>query len=300
MEKYVVLEKQVGETPLSCLENWRAEQIASSRLNLELADVPMAYAGRLDPMASGKLLVLLGDECKKQKNYHGLDKEYLVEVLFGVSSDSGDVLGIVTEEGAPQVSEADLRRTLATFIGLTTFPYPKFSSKTVQGKPLHTWTVEGRLNEIEIPTYTATIYRIKLESLITKTRAQVYHEASAKIETIPPVTDPRKALGNDFRRPDVRAAWKAFQEARTCTKHHPTPSSPRSDLGLEGVSTANNQFSIATIRVTGSAGLYMRTLAEEIAKRLNTSALAYSIHRSKIGNFQQLPFTTGGFWLNTY
>ena len=56
MKKFVTLEKAVGETPLSALERHRGE-------HPELLGIPMAYAGRLDPMASGKLLVLIGDEC---------------------------------------------------------------------------------------------------------------------------------------------------------------------------------------------------------------------------------------------
>jgi tRNA U55 pseudouridine synthase TruB len=40
------------------------------------------------PMASGKLLVLLGEECKHQENYHSLDKEYEFSVLLGIGSDT--------------------------------------------------------------------------------------------------------------------------------------------------------------------------------------------------------------------
>mgnify|MGYP001558770480 FL=1 len=34
------------------------------------------------------------DECKNQKKYTDLDKEYEIEVLLGIASDTGDVLGI--------------------------------------------------------------------------------------------------------------------------------------------------------------------------------------------------------------
>ena len=64
MKKWVVKEKQIGETPLEVAENYRKEAELA-------ADVSIAYAGRLDPMASGKVLLLLGDECKKQKDYFG-------------------------------------------------------------------------------------------------------------------------------------------------------------------------------------------------------------------------------------
>lgn len=271
MPPYLVFDKAVGQTPLDVLEDFKAE-------HPEYQHVPLAYAGRLDPMASGKLLVLVGEECKRQTDYHALDKEYTVEILFGVASDSGDVLGLTQEtDTLPNISDTQLTKLFPSLRGPISLPYPKFSSKTVQGKPLHTWTVEDRIDEIEIPTYTATIYSLALESLRTKTRAQVYADVSAKIETIPPVTDPKKALGNDFRRPEVRASWKVFAES----------------------GTPDDEFSIATIRCVGGSGLYMRTLAEVIAKKLNTSALAYSIHRTTIGRYQVLPFGFG-IWRQRY
>ena len=89
-EKAVFVNKQPGETPLEALARYRA-----TRPDL-VATTPMTYAGRLDPMASGTLLVLVGDECKNKDAYLGLDKEYEIEVLFGISTDTQDALGIAT------------------------------------------------------------------------------------------------------------------------------------------------------------------------------------------------------------
>lgn len=259
MQKYAVIEKKVGETPLAALERYR-------RKHPELLGVSAAYAGRLDPMASGKLLVLIGDECKKQKKYHALDKEYEFSALFGASSDTGDVLGRVTAEGgAPQVREAHLRRSARKLRGAITLPYPHFSSKTVEGKPLHVWTLENRLDEIEIPTYTATIYSLTLLKIEHKTGEAIAKEALAKIETIPKVTDASKALGRDFRRDDVRSDWRAF-----CERH------------------GSDTYTIAHFRCISSSGLYMRSLAEIIAKEFETRGLAYSIHRTKIGTYRNV------------
>lgn len=257
MRKYVVLDKKVGETPLVCAEKWRQE-------NDEYQNVPLAYAGRLDPMASGQLLVLIGDECKKQTEYHGLDKEYEFSVLFGISSDTADVLGrLNTELVPPRVYEADLRTLAKSLVGETSLPYPHFSSKTVQGKPLHTWTLEGRLNEIEIPEAITTIYTFEFLSLQTIPRAEIAATALEKIETIPPVTEARKALGNDFRRNDVRQDWHKVKDNAQLP----------------------HAYQIATFSCTASSGTYMRTLAEVLAKQSGTIGLAWHIHRTQIGNY---------------
>lgn len=271
MQKYVVLDKLVGETPLTCVEFWREEQMGLYR------NIPLAYAGRLDPMASGKLLILIGDECKNQGQYHELDKEYEFEVLFGIRSDSGDVLGIVEACSIPTITTTAIKVVLKKMIGTVSLPYPHFSSKTVQGKPLHTWTLEGRLDEIEVPHRHSEIYSLTLLGTHSISKNTLYETVSEKVEKIPPVTDPRKSLGNDFRRPEVRQAWKLLCDSPT----------------------AANEFLIAKFRCTASSGTYMRTLAEVIARELGTCGLAYSIHRTKIGHYQKLPLKTG-FWRKTY
>ena len=259
MEKYVILEKAVGETPLSCAEAFRATRP-------DLIGVPLSYAGRLDPMASGKLLVLIGEECKNQSNYHNLDKEYEFSVLFGISSDTQDVLGrLDTEKITPKLSSEDIRAVIKTLIGSLTVPYPLFSAKTVLGKPLHMWTLEGRLNEIEIPTRTSTIYELELTGVKTLTRSEVAKQALEKIEKIPEVTDPRKALGNDFRRVDVRSDWKKIAEYNTLPE----------------------LYTVASFRCVASSGSYMRTLATIIAEKLDTTGLAWSIHRTQVGTYNK-------------
>jgi len=239
----------------------------------------MSYAGRLDPMASGKLLILLGEECKNQTAYRALDKEYEFEVLFGVCSDTADVLGRLTSSTSSDlvltIQEVD--KVVQNMIGEVDLPYPHFSSKTVQGKALHTWAVEGRIDEIEIPTKKSIIHSMKCTGVYTQTRKEVYTYATTKIETIPPVTELRKAIGNDFRRVDVRKDWQEFIES----------------------GSPEDTFYIAKFTCIASSGTYMRTLSEVIAKELGTCGLAYSIHRTKIGTYKKIPLL-GGFWSKNY
>ncbi len=267
MKKYVVLEKQVGQTPLQCLELYRAD-------HPELQNIKMTYEGRLDPMASGKLLVLIGEECKHQMQYRNLDKEYEFEVLFGIGSDTGDVLGRLTEGNRTAISFVDCCAVAQNLTGETELPYPHFSSKTIEGKPLHTWTLEDRLDEIEIPTKKSIIHSLRCTGIFTQTRAEVHDYATTKIETIPPVTELRKSIGNDFRRKDVHKDWQQFLK----------------------IGSPDDTFYIVKFTCIASSGTYMRTLSEVITKEFDTYGLAYSIHRTKIGTYKNLPLL-GGFWI---
>ncbi|MDC1205601.1 hypothetical protein N8083_02015 [Candidatus Pacebacteria bacterium] len=277
-QDFLIVEKEVGETPLQSLEKARSEAGISP-------NTPLAYAGRLDPMASGKLLILVGDECKKQEKYHNLDKEYEFEVLFGIGSDTGDVLGLIESCDSSKISAERITDVTKKLTGIIELPYPHFSSKTVQGKPLHIWTLEGRINEIEIPTKKSEIYKLALLEVRTLVRTSIYTHVSKKIETIPKVTEASKALGNDFRRPLVRESWKNWLGNQN----------PKVTLG-RGNSHVSDTYQIAKFRCVASSGTYMRTLSEVIAGELGTCGLAYSIHRTKIGKYKKLPLNFGFWW----
>jgi tRNA U55 pseudouridine synthase TruB len=123
--------------------------------------------------------------------------------------------------------------------------------------------MEGRLNEITIPTRTSHLYQISLDDFRTTTRSELVEIARTKIALLPTVTDPRKALGNDFRRPEVLASWDKLNEQ-----------------GLP-----EDVFYLCDLTVTCSSGTYMRTLAEIIAEKLGTTGLALKIARTKIGHY---------------
>ena len=269
MKRYIVIEKQVGETPLSAMEAWRARADLSH-------EIPLAYAGRLDPIASGKLLILIGDECKRQEQYHAFDKEYTFEILFGFSSDTGDVLGIADAAAAhPEPHAPELHRALRTFLGTHPFRYPRFSAKTVRGIPLHEWTLRGDLPDSEVPTYNATVKSIRLDSIRKETGADILKNMLDRIDLIPPVTDPRKMLGADFRRGKIIPRWRTLLD------------------------NSEINYTIATITATVGSGTYIRSLAPAIAEALGTYGLAYSIHRTKIGTYFPLPLGAG-IWLKTF
>jgi len=256
-KKYVVLDKKAGETPLALLNRFRAE-------NSWVGDKKLTYAGRLDPMASGKMIVLIGDECKNKEKYLAFDKEYEFEVLFGFSSDTGDILGLVESGGGlppDAVNEEDLRSAAEKLVGEITLPYPAFSSKTVRGKPLFAWALEGRLGEIEIPRRKSVVYRLEFVGLRTVPKDNLRAEIFEKIAKFNPTPGGKRDgfLGKDFRKREVLDSWEAALNE-----------------------TEEKEFKIAKFVCACSSGTYMRTLAVGLGKALGVKFLAFSIHRTKI------------------
>jgi tRNA pseudouridine55 synthase len=232
-------DKNIGETPLECLERARLEQGIA-------ADAPMTYAGRLDPMAEGKLLLLVGDECKDKERYLGLDKEYEVEVLFGIATDTGDALGLAVlnkEARANSVDTVDLSK----YVGKFTQAYPAYSSKTVNGKQLHELARADELPD-EMPTKEVEIYSIDLLGKGSVTAAELKTRILGNINLVK----------GDFRQDEIRNRW--------------------ADI----LNEPPRKFETIKIRVKCSSGTYMRSLAERIGKDVEMGAFALSIKRTKI------------------
>lgn len=254
---YVLLYKEVGQTPLEAITAWKAT-------NPAYASIPASYAGRLDPMAEGTLLVLLGEECKRQEKYRGLDKEYEIEVLLDFSTDTGDVLGMpVYADNETLPSPAELKSVLKEQIGTKSVAYPAFSSKTVEGKPLFLYALEGTLDSIEIPRHNETIYSIKQQSLSEILSEELHTRIQSMLFKAPRSDEPSKELGADFRQDEMRAKWSSlFGEI------------------------PERSYTVLTLSVACASGTYMRTLAERIGADLGTSGLCLSIKRTRIGKLR--------------
>ncbi len=270
MRRFVVLDKKVGETPLAAIRTWKIR-------NQKYTDVPVCYAGRLDPMACGKLLVLLGDECKQQRAYMDLDKEYEIEVLLDMGSDTGDVLGI--PEYADKETLVDtgiLTDALYRERGAHMRAYPTFSSKTVNGKPLFLHALEGTLSHIKIPKHVERIYRIQHQGSYIISDTELEARVSKFLDLVPRTDEPSKRLGEDFRVDAVRVHWKSlFKIVHT------------------------RSFAVLRLKITCASGTYMRSLAGRIGVSLHSKAFALSIKRTKMGKY--IPMWGGaGFWIRTY
>ncbi len=268
--KRAVIEKEIGETPLAALTKWKKE-------HSEYETLPASYAGRLDPMASGKLLMLFGDECRKQKRYTGLDKEYEIEVLLDVGSDTGDVLGVVSYADKETIpTESALAAALLKERGAHLVAYPVFSSKTVNGTPLFLHALTGTLGTIEIPKHIERFYRIEHRGTDAYARETLKKRIHDLLLRAPKTNESSKRLGEDFRIDAVRASWeRAFGAA------------PARD------------FTVVRLRVVSGSGAYMRSLAGRIGETLGTKALALSIRRTKIGKYVSIG-DRFGFWSRSY
>ena len=183
--------KNVGETPLECLERIRIEYGKSK-------DIPMTYAGRLDPMAEGLLIILVGDDCKDKEKYLRMDKEYEVEILFGVSTDSFDSLGLITETEKKSFDSIDFNKYKGKFIQ----QYPRYSSKIIS------MLEKGGEMPEEMPTKEVEIYSIEQIGSKAVSCSKIYEIVNQNISKVK----------GDFRQKEILDKWKDFYDKNGIVK----------------------------------------------------------------------------------
>jgi tRNA pseudouridine(55) synthase len=241
-----LLYKQLGETPNQCLTRFKMA-------NQEFFSVPMTYAGRLDPLAEGLLLVLSGDTIYEKDTYLDLKKTYEFEMLWGFSTDTLDVLGVVSNKEISVPTTLEIKKSLETFLGKFEQKYPIFSSKPVQGKPLFLWAREGKLAEIEIPSHEVEVFEIGHISRKTIKGSDLLNEVKVKI----------KSVIGDFRQKEILNKWMEIL-----------------------INNTDKEFTIDRISISVSSGFYVRKFVSDLAETFDAIATTYYIKRNQVGDFK--------------
>ena len=122
----------------------------------------IGHAGTLDPLASGILIVCIGEMTKFVNFLTRENKTYLAEVSLGIKTDSGDMDGRVIERSKRIPSRLALEKKLKSFVGVIDQKPPIYSSLKYKGKPYRYYATKGI--EIEIKSRKVTIHSISLES----------------------------------------------------------------------------------------------------------------------------------------
>ena len=96
----------------------------------------IGHTGTLDPDAEGVLPVCLGKATKVCELLTDKDKEYQAVLLLGQETDTQDISGNVLNEVEVQVSEAEVREAVASFVGSYQQVPPMYSALKVNGQKL--------------------------------------------------------------------------------------------------------------------------------------------------------------------
>lgn len=240
------LYKNLGETPRERLERLRVQKP-------HYAHEVLSYAGRLDPMAEGVMLCLVGSANRRREQYLDLGKDYTLDVLFGFATDTYDVLGRVIETGdAGGLARKEIETGLNEFRGDVRQEYPPYSSKTVEGKSLFAWARGNALASLVLPARTVNIYHIDLVEIYKVKESMLLSYIETGVGKV----------NGDFRQEEIIRVWKRHLQTN-----------------------GEREFPCATIKIECSSGTYMRSIANKLGQELGVPALALHILRTRVGEY---------------
>jgi len=207
----------------------------------------ICYIGRLDPLASGLVCFLVGDECISSRNRLHSDKTYCFNLILGISTDTGDALGLIQKMIAVDLGAVGVADIVKKYNNYTyEQEYPMYSSYEIRvgglKKPLWYFAKNG-IPIDKIPTHSITIHQLEPTgepALITS--------ASYFIEQISKIDEQKSRLRKD----EVIAQYRAL--------------GPISLVSIPLIAKVNG-------------GTYIRRLCQDIGAEYGIPAMADSIER---------------------
>lgn len=134
------------------------------RVRRALNQRSVGHAGTLDPLATGVLVVAVGEGTKLVSYLQSADKRYRVRIALGAETDSLDADGEVTATAeVPSFDEEDVERALKPFIGCHSQKAPRISAIKVGGRPLHQRARRGE--DVEAPAREVELYEATVEAV---------------------------------------------------------------------------------------------------------------------------------------
>ena len=284
-------------------------------------NLKVGHAGTLDPLATGVLLVCIGNACKRARELQDHDKEYIADIRFGATTPSYDLEKDVDRRFPYEHITVDaIQEALKGFLGPQEQIAPLFSAKSVDG--VRAYEMARKLYKAhschsEQPCHSER----SEESLFDATALETLHRSRIVISELellsfyPEGTDVPKSvatLGNKrglcpllspaafspstFLLSQKPGYGRAPDGALLATHEEGSRSDDWGTLVPAGSSTASNRINVsdtsalglpeAVIRIACSKGTYIRAFARDLGEALGSGAHLSRLVRSRSGDYR--------------
>lgn len=120
----------------------------------------IGHTGTLDPLATGVLVIMVGEATKISELLTATYKEYIAEMIFGIKTDTLDITGTVLEDKNSILSEEKIQNTLKKMTKIYYQEVPIYSAIKVKGKKLYEYAREKE--KVELPKKEVHIKKLEL------------------------------------------------------------------------------------------------------------------------------------------
>lgn len=218
----------------------------------ELHQTKATHTGTLDPLAEGVVVVLTGEDRFHKLQYSNWKKTYQFEITFGLSTDSHDLLGKITEQTDKLPDLPILNQQLKDWFqrhqGTTLQTVPAFSARRLAGKS--SFQLAKSKQAIPPKQEQITLFSSVIED-------QQYQNMAAVSQT---ALDAIAQVTGSFRQTELEAQWQQLAADQQLLPNF-------------------------TITVTTSKRTYIRGLVRDIGNDLGFPAVTSRLIRTKNGPY---------------
>lgn len=211
------------------------------------------HTGTLDPMAEGVLVVLSGEDRFLKSDVTWSTKEYIFEVLLGISTDTHDLLGLITQQSNKRVEGIKAKVTDWTHqvSGKYLQTIPAFSARRINGT-----------SSFDIAKQDISQLELKTEEVTINTLERVSVQEGKLISLLQDKVNAIRSIRGDFRQKNIYTQWRTLLDE----------SEPQLHQTLR-------------FKLNCSKRVYVRGLVRDLGEYLNIPAVTLSITRTKNGPF---------------
>ncbi|AET39009.1 pseudouridine synthase PUS4 Ecym_3532 [Eremothecium cymbalariae DBVPG len=245
-----------------------------------VSQIKMGHGGTLDPMASGVMVIGIGNGTKKLAEYlSGTVKVYEAEALFGVSTTSGDVEGdILSQNSVKHLNIEDLKSIQDKFVGLLKQTPPIYAALKMNGKPLYEYAREGIPLPKAIEPREVNVYELKLcsDCLSTDHGYNILRPASDEVKST--ISKLNANLSEDTLYFSKEYCEKQGWEDQCARVGPPIMLTEEEREVMEKLGNSY-RAPLLHFKTKVSSGTYIRSLISDIGKAMKTSSYMVKLIR---------------------
>ena len=206
----------------------------------------VGHGGTLDPLATGVLPIAIGEATKLCGRMLDASKIYEFTIGFGTETETLDVEGAVTETSDHRPTLSDIEAVLPQFTGPIEQIPPKYSALKIDGKRAYDLARAGV--EVEMKLRGVTIFSLAISSL-------------------------KRSFGEGDRAEGVVEGPNS------------AVAPPLANAGPPPHASHREEITEITLTANVSKGTYIRSLARDIARALDTVGHVTMLRRTRAGPF---------------
>lgn len=229
-------------------------------------NLKVGHAGTLDPLATGVLLVCIGNATKRAEELQRQDKEYIAGVTFGATTPSYDLEKDIDRTFATDgITEDSVLNTLKKFIGEQEQIAPLFSAKSVDGV---------RAYEIARKLYKKGEVLTDRTELLDSQAAELIRTAHIRIEDLELLSFDSNGITRYA--PSMIPDYSGMSEDEI-------QRAKDKDSRINVADISNLSLPVAEIKIRCSKGTYIRALARDLGESLDNGAFLSYLTRTECG-----------------